>query len=363
MSHGRDRDAAVERWLRRTSASEAPLSAAGPCPDAEEIAAWADGGVSAENRSNIERHLSACARCQAIAGTMARTESIAEWAVPKGRSPWRWLTWAIPLTGAATIAMLVVLDRQMLETRRTAAPAPVTVESKADQPAGTRERAELKDQGRADAPGDRGAAAAKLADEKQRPGNFAKAENEQRSKDTLSSARPSAPPAPAVAPPAPVAEPTAPLKQPQQQAAEKTARAEELDRLAMNRLAAAPLEIRSPDATVRWRITGTLVQRSVDAGSTWSPVDLGLPAVITAGAAPTSTTCWLAGRGGLVLLTTDGKTWTRSSIPDATDLSAIRATDARIATVTTADGREFATTDGGRTWVRRDLQENPAAPF
>lgn len=361
MSHGRDRDTAVERWLRRTSASEAPFSAAGPCPDAEEIAAWADGGMSAEATSNIERHLSACARCQAIAGTMARTESIAEWALPERRSPWRWLTWAIPLTGAATIAMLVLLDRQMLETRRGAAPPPVSTQSKADPPAGTRERAELNDQARADTPSDRGTAAAKVAEEKQRPGNFAKAENEQRSRDTRSPARPAAPPAPVAAPP-PVAEPTAP-RQPQQQVAEKSARAEELDRLAMSRLAAAPLEIRSADGTVRWRVTGTQVQRSVDAGSTWSPVDLGLPAVITAGAAPTSTTCWLVGRGGTVLLTTDGKTFTRVTSPDATDLSAVRATDARNATVTAADGREFATTDGGRTWVRRDLQENPAAPF
>jgi photosystem II stability/assembly factor-like uncharacterized protein len=99
-------------------------------------------------------------------------------------------------------------------------------------------------------------------------------------------------------------------------------------------------------------------------------VDLGLAAVITAGAAPTPTTCWLVGRGGTVLLTTDGKTFARTSPPDPTDLSAVRATDARSATVTTVDGREFATTDGGRTWVRRDPaaaaarpQENPAAPF
>jgi hypothetical protein len=34
-------------------------------------------------------------------------------------------------------------------------------------------------------------------------------------------------------------------------------------------------------------------------------------------------------------------------------LSAIRATDARTATITTADGREFATIDGGATWVRK----------
>jgi len=31
--------------------------------------------------------------------------------------------------------------------------------------------------------------------------------------------------------------------------------------------------------------------------------------------------------------------------------------------VTPADGRSFTTTDGGVTWSRLPLQENPAAPF
>jgi photosystem II stability/assembly factor-like uncharacterized protein len=33
-----------------------------------------------------------------------------------------------------------------------------------------------------------------------------------------------------------------------------------------------------------------------------------------------------------------------------TDLSGVRASDARTATVSTIDGRTFATTDGGQTW-------------
>jgi photosystem II stability/assembly factor-like uncharacterized protein len=40
-----------------------------------------------------------------------------------------------------------------------------------------------------------------------------------------------------------------------------------------------------------------------------------------------------------------------------TDLSAVTATDAATATVTTADGREFNTTDAGKTWIRRLLQD------
>ncbi|HZL96665.1 MAG TPA: YCF48-related protein, partial [Vicinamibacterales bacterium] len=70
-------------------------------------------------------------------------------------------------------------------------------------------------------------------------------------------------------------------------------------------------------------------------------------------AAPSPTTCWIVGRGGVVLLTTDGQKWESLRFPDPTDLSAVRATDARTATVTTIDGREYSTTDGGNTWIRR----------
>ena len=41
-----------------------------------------------------------------------------------------------------------------------------------------------------------------------------------------------------------------------------------------------------------------------------------------------------------------------AQFPEITDLSAVRATDARAASVTTADGRTFGTTDGGSTWIR-----------
>jgi photosystem II stability/assembly factor-like uncharacterized protein len=40
------------------------------------------------------------------------------------------------------------------------------------------------------------------------------------------------------------------------------------------------------------------------------------------------------------------------AFPEAVDLSAIRATDERRASVSTADGRTFSTTDGGSTWSR-----------
>jgi photosystem II stability/assembly factor-like uncharacterized protein len=74
---------------------------------------------------------------------------------------------------------------------------------------------------------------------------------------------------------------------------------------------------------------------------------------LTAGAAPSSNVCWLVGRSGAILLTTDGRAWRRITFIETADLTAVTSPDARTATVTTADGRQFGTTDGGRTWTRR----------
>ena len=52
----------------------------------------------------------------------------------------------------------------------------------------------------------------------------------------------------------------------------------------------------------------------------------------------------------MVMLAADGVTFTEVPLPEPLDLTAITATDARVATVTTADGRTFRTDDSGRTW-------------
>jgi photosystem II stability/assembly factor-like uncharacterized protein len=111
-------------------------------------------------------------------------------------------------------------------------------------------------------------------------------------------------------------------------------------------------EIVSPDPSVRWRIAGSVVERSTDGGAAWEAVPTGVAAELRAGAAPSTTVCWVVGRGGIVLLSTDGRAWRRVAFPEITDLSAVRATDARTASVTTADGRMFTTSDGGLSWGR-----------
>ena len=95
---------------------------------------------------------------------------------------------------------------------------------------------------------------------------------------------------------------------------------------------------------------------SADSGTTWEAAPAPSITELTAGSAPSTSVCWVVGRGGVVLVTTDGRTWRRVAFPEATDLTAVRARDGRSASVTTADGRPFSTTDGGVTWVPRPLQ-------
>jgi photosystem II stability/assembly factor-like uncharacterized protein len=73
--------------------------------------------------------------------------------------------------------------------------------------------------------------------------------------------------------------------------------------------------------------------------------------VLTTGSSPSRDVCWIVGRAGVVLVTADGATWQRRSVPGSPDLTGVRAVDQRAATVTTADGRQFATLDGGVTWT------------
>jgi len=103
----------------------------------------------------------------------------------------------------------------------------------------------------------------------------------------------------------------------------------------------------------RWRILGGgAVQRSSDGGATWQTQNTGVGETLSAGASPSPSVCWLVGPGGIVVLSTDGLSWQRLAFPEKVPLVAIRATDNQSATVTTADGREFATEDGGRSWAR-----------
>ncbi|MGB7217516.1 MAG: hypothetical protein WBD07_01800, partial [Vicinamibacterales bacterium] len=112
-------------------------------------------------------------------------------------------------------------------------------------------------------------------------------------------------------------------------------------------------EVVSPTPLVRWRVGPRgLIQYSASGGAAWEQLSVDVAADLTAGASPSSTVCWVVGRAGTVLLTVDGRRFDRRPFPANVDLTAVRATDARTAVVTTADGRAFSTSDGGSTWTQ-----------
>jgi hypothetical protein len=357
-----ERDQTVERLLRESLKTPASGGATDGCLDAETLAAWADGGLSGSALDAVHLHVADCARCQDLAGTLARIRSAVPPAEPV-RSSRRWLAWFVPVTAAAAAVAIwfavpgnpgapvgnrdVALSREAPQAQSEArdstapnVPAPPPLQnrkelqaapSRVPQAAGS-----LEERARADAAPP--AAAEKKAEQESARSNLAK--------DNVQVAQ--APAAPATTLPGPPA-PAAP------RAAAAAPAAERFGATAAMRTANVVPDIVSPDPAVRWRIAGTAVQHSVDGGSTWNAVTVSGAADLTAGTAPAATVCWLVGRAGVVLLTTDGRTFRRLPFPEMTDLSGVRTVDAggRVASVSTADGRTFVTTDAGASWISR----------
>ena len=367
MTNSRERDQSIERLLRQSrQVLQAPDDGAvsDSCLDSETLAAWADGGLSGPAREAAQSHVADCARCQALVGTLARINTV----IPPAQSEQAargWLRWIAPLAATAAALAAVALwvavprdagaPRQAKEEARAPVAGPsvsgTMVGRVAEQTAEGRGANESRSQaepsaavgGVAGINGVTGAARADVAADNQLG---AQAPELRKDADRLEAAiaqQPLRSNAPAAAPP-PVAPPAALLRDNAAASARPTFRAAD----------AAGVEIVSPDPAVRWRIAGSTIERSTNGGSTWQEVATGFTGQLTAGAAPSPSVCWLVGRGGFMLLatvTTSGVSWRRVAFPEPTDLSAVRATDARTVSVTSVDGRTFSTTDGGATWV------------
>jgi hypothetical protein len=354
-----DRDATIDRLLAgRATRSQGPSTDA--CLEADTFAAWADGALDAGALATAEAHAADCARCQAMLAAMARTAPLAPAEVV---APW-WkpaLRWLVPLTAAAAAVLVwtVVPSRdgrvtvhQVSESADATSPPSVATPSfrepaavdvvpstSAVSPTPRREPQAL--------------AEAKEADLSRRSAEGAKAEGAK-------------------------AESAGPENDKKNPAAAASVLADastrtDRSRTAAENAAAAPAAPAQPMAKTfsfgapetvivssnpasRWRILqGGQVQRSADGGATWQMQTTGVSDTLSGGSSPSPSVCWLVGPRGIVLRTTDGRSWTRIPFPEAVPLASIRAMDDRTATVITEDGRQFVTEDGGRTWARAPL--------
>jgi hypothetical protein len=369
-----ERDRTIDRLLRQSrqdlpflrERQDAGVTEA--CLDAETLAAWVEGGLSGAALEMAQSHVADCPRCLELAGALGRIDSVASTPEP-GRAATRWLAWLVPLTAVAAAAALWVVIPQ--DGRAPMAPTDDVRRQAADMTAEAPQQPEAGRQAFANTTQEPSAPAAAPVspgapvETDERPSQTAvasgalndglatdpqaKAEAKELAKDA---AQPEAARVDGLrGASGAVTSSAAPLASVPDKAAAPARLAERAAE------AALAVEIVSPDPAVRWRVAGSLVQRSTDGGARWEDLSTGVAAEFTAGAAPSSSVCWLVGRGGVVLLSTDGRLWRRTAFPEMTDLSAIRARDAQAASVSTIDGRSFSTTDGGATWVPRPLQE------
>jgi hypothetical protein len=106
----------------------------------------------------------------------------------------------------------------------------------------------------------------------------------------------------------------------------------------------------SPDGSVRWEFGRQgMIERFVVSAMTATHVP-GVTSDLLAGSAPSSSICWIVGRGGTVLRTTDGIHWVKIDAPTLSDLVSVSAQGADAAIVTDQNSRRYATSDGGQTW-------------
>jgi hypothetical protein len=314
----------------------------GACVDGETLAAWSEGSLRGAELSAVERHVADCARCRAMMASFVRTTP----PVPVAESLWRrWhLAWAVPLATAATAAAIwVALPDNGAEPRPSAQKTNALDERSTALSSET-----AADSAPPAASAQAGASAFRPQEEKAKLRESSSNEVRQRAEAPAPAAP--APPAASGAAPAPAAAATA--ERAEADSKKEVAANSDLAPLVAARRAFAPNQIVAADGTTRWRIiNGQQVERSTNAGTSWTPATITSTDALSAAAAPSATVCWIVGARGAVYLTTDGTRFMRLPFTEMVDLTSVFATDALTATVSSVDGRSWRTSDQGRTWL------------
>jgi hypothetical protein len=388
-----ERDPAFDRLIARGLEGETDVSGRA-CPDADLLAAWFDRSLSSSEAERIEVHASGCAMCQQILADLARSEPAVVRAapVPEPGRPWHWhWRWLVPVV---TVLVVVVV----VGNRTLRAPAPptmtasqaVAVSAAPPPPAAAAvvrpspavearpaEQASAKDS----------TATTGAGQSVEQKGVMARADSNAPLGGMVGGVlRPEGerPAAPAAAPVPPL--PLLPKSDEAQgftaarmtaaKPAEAPMRAEEnvaiatppgaalagaagppLKTIAMKvepRTAQVSSSASSPSGRVTWRVGAAgSIDRSMDGRATWQPQASGVSANLATASAVSETTCWAAGAGGIVVRTVDGSTWKPVTSPTGSDILFVRAISQDAAVVRASDGSEYSTTDGGKSWTKR----------
>jgi hypothetical protein len=407
---GKASEKALDGLLQHTLQQDAPQT--DRCPEPEILAAYFERSLDDGETAAYGSHLAECARCREQYAAMALAQAPA--AAPEREKPrWAWLwdwRWLAPVTAVLALAFVWYARRPEGMAEKAAAPKYLAMarsdessspassyNERAPQPAPeppaeptTSANAEhaLNDLKKAERQAKESPSATagelseerakELAERKEASDLASNLETDRaRQKDTDALTRdtsvvPRAATPPAAAPP-PASAGAPVFKQSQTAAPNATnapapspAKTKQLQpqALATGKVVSALADratkpiVRTPNPQVLWRLAtpatsaGAAVERSTDGGTTWTAQLPGAAAQLTAGSAPSDKICWLVGRRGVILMTTNALDWKTIHPPAQTDFIEVQAKDASVATVTAADGSKFITSNGGESWTK-----------
>jgi hypothetical protein len=402
--------------LRRAMRAR-PGPATPECADAESLAAYSDRSLAATERDRLETHFADCMRCQLMLADIARAEESARIASATSEVPWyrRWRI-AIPAL-AAVAAVLVFIAIRRPANEEPASDQLVAIAKNEAPRAQSAEPAAPASPAQAAGPDPAAAASVLAMNEAHKAIVHREAQAMYRSAPApavapaVPAAAPESPPAAPASAPAASASNVIAMNEAKTDSAARGEAISAYSSQAQNRQATAPgarafsamtgatapnagasaysnafapraaavgagsgavagggtalslnetassvpilVSISAPGGSVTWIVgkDGFVQRRDAD-GATHTQHS-GVSTDLIAGSAPLATVCWIVGRSGTIIRTTDGEHWELINAPSAENLAAVSASSARYATITTAGGQSFATSDGGASWHRQ----------
>jgi hypothetical protein len=398
----------LDAILRRAMRAQ-PGPATPECADAESLAAYSERSLPASERERLEVHFADCVRCQVMLADIVRADESARGTSAASEVPW-YRRWRIAIPALATVAAVLIF----IAIRRPANEQPphdqlvAMAKNEAPRSAVLAQAPTLAPSVPEVAPTSPAVASSELAM------NDARQQTRER-RETQAMNRPVPAPAPAVAQAVPAVAPESPPAAPASGSAASASneiamneakaasapRAEAMGADSSQTLhrqatspgaasmsapagAAAPhvrapglfslaergsftagsvggatagaealVTFVSPDRSVTWIVgRNGMVQRR-DTDGAMHIQHSGVSTDLIAGSAPSAAVCWVVGRSGTIIRTTDGEHWERITAPSTDNLTGVSASSASDATITTAGGQSFATSDGGASWHLR----------